>query len=106
MQQQVKDANMQAELQKDSTEAKVEEAKNLGSQIETLSEEKKTFEQTLNTQQQQYEERVMTLRIDILTLQSDMSKSSQQIGSLELENSALKQNASVSNDALKVKMKH
>jgi serine/threonine protein kinase len=92
MQQQVEDANTQAELQKDLTEAKVAEVKSLSSQVETLSEEKKTSEQTLKT-----------LRTDILTLQSSVSELSQQVGSLELENSTLKQNLSASDDSLKVK---
>ena len=103
MQQQVKDANMQAELQKDLMEAKVEEVKSLSSQVETLSEEKKTFEQMLSTQQQENEERIITLRRDNFYLQSKLSKLSQRITSLEVENSSLKLNVSVSNDTLKVK---
>jgi serine/threonine protein kinase len=85
MQQQVEDASTQAELQKELTEAKVEEMKSLSSQVETLSEERKK------------------LRTDTLTLQSNMSKLSQQVCSLELKNSTLKQNLSTSENALNVK---
>ena len=103
LQQEVKDANTQAELQKDLTKAKLEEVKSLASQIEALSEDEKAFEQLLNTQQQQSEERIMTLRTEILTLQSDVSRLSQRTGQLERENSALKQNVTARDNALKVK---
>ena len=92
MKQQVEDANAQAELQRDLTEAKVEAVKSLSSQVETLSEEKKTFEQTLKK-----------LKLDIHNLQSNMSKLSRKVDPLELENSTLKQKVSASDDALKVK---